>query len=233
MMRNSRRARLGAVVLGVLFASSCVSQQQYDEAVAQWKRSQAEALDAGNRAAKLEDENKRLQSELRQDKSRVLNADYNDAMARLSELQRQFEERQKQGPISDIQRFDVEGGYVFMIQDKVLFASGSADVSDDGKKALRGLADEINSKKHGRVEVRGHTDSDPVVKPSTKERFPLGNLQLSAERAVAVAAFLIESKVSAKNVVVQGHGEWNPVAANNSADNKRLNRRVEIFVADE
>lgn len=232
--RSTSRSWLASLtILGALATSSCVSQQQHDEAVAEWKRWQTTALEAENKAASLVEENGRLQSQLRQDNSRILNVGYNDAMARLSELQKQFEERQAQGPINDIQRFDVEGGYVFMIQDKVLFASGSADIGDEGKRALKDLSDQIGSKAHGRVVVRGHTDSDPVVKQATKERFPKGNLQLSAERAVSVASFLIESKVPARDVVVAGYGEWEPVSANSSADNKRLNRRVEIFVADE
>ena len=81
--------------------------------------------------------------------------------------------------------------------------------------------------------MRGHTDSDPVSKPATKEKFPHGNLELSAMRAVNVAAELSGSdKVPARDVVVVGFGQYDPVKENTSADNKRLNRRVEIFVSD-
>jgi chemotaxis protein MotB len=81
--------------------------------------------------------------------------------------------------------------------------------------------------------VRGHTDSDPVSKPSTKQKFPHGNLQLSAMRAVEVAAALAGTdKVKSRDIVVAGFGQHDPLKKNDNADNKRMNRRVEIFVAD-
>jgi chemotaxis protein MotB len=120
-----------------------------------------------------------------------------------------------------------------MIQDKVLFESGSDDLGPAGQAALGSLAREIQQRPHGEVFVRGHTDSDPVKKEETKRRFPKGNLQLSAARAIAVGSYLIEAaSVPPKDVVVMGFGQWNPLKPNDSADNKRLNRRVEIFVSD-
>ena len=59
-----------------------------------------------------------------------------------------------------------------------------------------------------------------------------GNLQLSASRAVEVGAFLTKSGVSQEKVVVAGFGPAEPVAPNDTADHKRKNRRVEIFVLD-
>ena len=90
-------------------------------------------------------------------------------------------------PQEDVETFDVAGGYVVMIQDKLLFESGKADLGPEGQAALREIANQIKATPHKQVFVRGHTDSDPVKKPETLERFPHGNIQLSAERAVAVA----------------------------------------------
>ncbi|MEO1698783.1 MAG: OmpA family protein [Planctomycetota bacterium] len=133
-----------------------------------------------------------------------------------------------------IERFDVEGGYLLMIQDRILFDSGSAELGDEGRTALAGLASEIAGAPHGTIFVRGHTDSDPVKKPETLRRFPHGNLQLSAERAVSVGAHLVgETSIPASDVVVMGFGSWKPIGPNSSADAKRLNRRVEIFVSDQ
>jgi chemotaxis protein MotB len=119
------------------------------------------------------------------------------------------------------------------VQDKILFDSGSAELSADGKKALTKIASEIDAQPHGRIWVRGHTDSDKVSKPATKEKFPHGNLQLSAARAVEVASELVTSgKVPARDVAVIGFGPYDPIRKNDTADNKRMNRRVEIFVSD-
>jgi len=230
-----RWAIVGAGLVCAMATISCVSEQQYNDAVNGYQREQDEKFAAQKEMERLKSENTALKSELRSDKGKALAAAWNDdVQKKMSDLQRMLEERQSQAPLKDIERFDIPGvGYVFMIQDKVLFSSGSADISEEGKKSLKGLADQINASQHGSVVVRGHTDNDPVVKQSTKERFPMGNLQLSAERAVSVAAFMIDSKIPPSQVVIAGYGEWQPVADNNSADNKRLNRRVEIFVADQ
>jgi chemotaxis protein MotB len=120
-----------------------------------------------------------------------------------------------------------------MVQDKILFASGSSELSPEGRQAVEQLSDEIGSRPHGRVWVRGHTDNVPVAKPATKERFPHGNLQLSAARAIEVAVALSKTgKVKERDIAVAGFGQHDPVKPNSNDENKRLNRRVEIFVAD-
>ena len=231
--RATSRVSTWIGLAGVTFLASCVSQEMYDEARAGWTREQTLRHEAETRAARLAQENERLRAQLRQDQAAALNASFGGSIQeRMSELQAKLEGLGR--PVGDIERFDVEGGYVFMIQDKVLFASGSADIGSEGEQALAQLAAEIRSAAHGRVVVRGHTDSDPVVKEETLRRFPHGNLQLSAERAVSVAAYLIAAgQVPADDVVVAGYGQWDSVKPNDSADNKRLNRRVEIFVADQ
>ncbi|TDJ71454.1 MAG: hypothetical protein E2O39_08340 [Planctomycetota bacterium] len=228
-----RRAAASALLLsGLGLSTSCVTQEQYEESVGLAKSYQTKLYDMEQHSARLETENERLRAELRRNEAGILDAGFSESVeARMSELQRMLEDLDH--PIGDIERFDVEGGYVFMIQDKILFESGSADLGAEGKAALLGLAGEIGSAPHGRIFVRGHTDSDPVKRPATVKKFPHGNLQLSAERAVAVAALLVShADIAARNVVVAGYGQWEPVAPNDSIDNKRLNRRVEIFVAD-
>jgi chemotaxis protein MotB len=226
------RTRVALAVSSFLFAS-CVTQEKYDESVALADKYELQMHSAQERAAKLQEENDRLRAQLLGDQASALSdASWGQSMRdQVGELRRMIDDLDH--PPGDIERFDVEGGYVFMIQDKVLFESGSADIGSDGRAALLKLSAEIRNAPHGRIVVRGHTDSDPVVKPATMERFPHGNLQLSAARAVSVGALLIaEGKVDARDVVVAGYGPWEPVADNDSADNKRLNRRVEIFVAD-
>lgn len=164
-------------------------------------------------------------------KSTIVNAGFDNSMeSRLDTLASMIDQR---GAVKDVERFDVEGGYLLMIQDKILFDSGSASLGESGNQTLAELAAEIAAAPHGEIFVRGHTDSDPVRKPETLRQFPHGNLQLSATRAVSVAAFLIDhSALAGKDVVVMGFGSWRPVKPNNSAESKRLNRRVEIFVSD-
>jgi chemotaxis protein MotB len=223
---------LSALVL--VLASSCVSQRQHDDMIATAKFNQKSLLEKEQYVAKLEAENERLKAALAQNSVSALSeANFGeDLESRLSELQGRIDNLGR--PLEDIERFDVEGGYVLMVQDKILFASGSADLSGEGRQAIEKLSAEINAKPHGRIWVRGHTDSDPVSKPQTKALFPRGNLQLSAARAIEVASELSGSgKIAARDIAVVGFGQHDPIRPNKSADDKRLNRRVEIFVADQ
>jgi len=219
-----------ALALGAL--ASCVSQRQYDDAVSLARYHQTTLHEKEKDLARLQSENERLKRQLAQNDVSALSAGYGDDIdSRLSELQGRIDNLGR--PLQDIERFDVEGGYVLMVQDKILFESGSDSISTEGKTALKQVAGDINARPHGRIWVRGHTDNDPVSKPATKEKFPHGNLELSAMRAVNVASELSSSgNVQARDVVVVGFGQHDPVKPNSSADNKRLNRRVEIFVSD-
>jgi len=220
-----------AAALGVLAA--CVSQRQYDDAVELARYHQTSLHEKEKAVAALQAENDRLKRQLAQNDVNALSAGYGgDFDSRISELQSRIDNLGR--PLQDIERFDVEGGYVLMVQDKILFESGSDALSAEGRAALDKIAAEIHARPHGRIWVRGHTDNDPVAKPATKEKFPHGNLELSAMRAVNVAAELQASgQVNARDIVVAGFGQHDPVKPNTSADNKRLNRRVEIFVADQ
>ncbi len=220
-------------VLVLCGLASCVSQRQYDDAVASAKYHQTSLHEKEQYVTTLEAENDRLKRALAMnDVTALSEAGFGgDLESRLSELQQKIDGLGR--PLKDIERFEVEGGYVVMVQDKILFDSGSADLNAAGRDALMSVAADIQAKPHGRVWVRGHTDSDPVAKPATKERFPHGNLQLAAMRAVEVAAQLTSAgKIDARDVAVVGFGQHDPIRPNTSADNKRLNRRVEIFVAD-
>jgi chemotaxis protein MotB len=231
-MRLARGFGLSAVVLGAALSSSCATQDQYDEAVAQAKYHQTRVHELERDNARMQDEIDRLKSALAMGGVGAMNASSTaDFQSRISELQAQIDGLGR--PLRDVERFDVDGGYVLMLQDKILFSSGSADLSSEGQTTVRDLAREIQAQPHGRLWVRGHTDSDRVVKPETIARFPRGNLQLSTARAIEVAALLIQNGVTEKDVAIAGFGPNEPVAPNDSADNKRTNRRVEIFVADQ
>lgn len=225
-----RRGALALLVVGGL--ASCVTNQEHQEAVALAKRYQTDYLNAQAEAERLAYENDRLRGTTRESTISGLDRDLTAPIeARLDELASLLEE--VDGPILDVMKFDVDGGYLFMIQDKLLFASGSAELGDEGRRALQEISRDIGSSPHGTIYVRGHTDADPVKKPETLKRFPHGNIQLSAERAVAVAALLAGTgQIPADDICVMGFGPYRPVAANDGPDNKRLNRRVEIFVAE-
>lgn len=221
-----------AAVVAALSSVACVTQEKYDETQLAAKHWQKQNLDQEQYIAQLEAENAKLKRQLEASEISVVSAggDLDERMRSLKNLIAELGANP-----GDVTKFRVEGGYVYQVKEAVLFPLGSADVSTDGQRILlETIAPDINSKPHGRVFVRGHTDNVPVSKPETMQKFPHGNLQLSAARAVEVAAVLMEKgKVLKERMVVMGFGPSEPVAQNNSDANRQKNRRVEIFVADE
>lgn len=234
-LHDPSRIRLLTLGIAASLATACVSP-------AEFQRSQGLAQDYQQRALEAEDRVLQLEAQLADLEARMRDRNLAEgsfgAGGQDDELQARIDDLKTRiaglgRPMGDIERFDVEGGYVFMIQDKVLFDLGSYDVGGEGRQALMELARTIQATPHGRVIVRGHTDNVPIARPETRARLPYGNLQLSAMRAVAVADLLIQDGgVDGKDVVVAGYGQHRPVTDNSDADKRRSNRRVEIFVED-
>jgi chemotaxis protein MotB len=78
-----------------------------------------------------------------------------------------------------------------------------------------------------RIDVVGYTDSDPIQK--SKDQWK-DNWELSSERALSVARYLMDHGISGEQIRAIGCGPSRPVAPNTTAANKAKNRRVEIVV---
>lgn len=114
---------------------------------------------------------------------------------------------------------------------ELLFNPGSADLKTDGTNALKDFATFINSTE-GRdlnVTIVGHADDKAIARRDTKDHFN-SNEHLSAARALAVQDYLSKLGVPSSRIGVTGFGSAAPIAANDSTDNRRKNRRAEIFV---
>lgn len=106
----------------------------------------------------------------------------------------------------------------------VLFDSGSADLSDDGKKAVIDVARVLVSVPRRRFIVGGHTDNVPAVKEYKS------NWALSTARAVTVLEALMRAGMDPTRLVAAGYAEYDPVAPNATAEGKQKNRRIEIIL---
>jgi len=227
-----------ALLLSTLvFASACVAQQRYDDALAETKYFQRQYQDLSAFHGQLEAENERLKGELALYQGKVpLEAahtkDIDERLERLKQLTESIGTSVGAAP-GDVEFLNVEGGYGVRVTDEVLFDSGSDEIKPEGRAILLKVAQQIASQPYQRIWVRGHTDSDPVKRAATVEKFPHGNLQLSASRAIEVAALLSSSGVAQEKVVVAGFGPAEPVVPNTGAESKRRNRRVEIFVLED
>ncbi len=75
-----------------------------------------------------------------------------------------------------------------------------------------------------KIEITGHTSDE-----GSEER----NLDLSMERGTAVAQYLIKNGISSKYVNYGGRGSSHPIAPNDTEENRKQNRRVEVrFIAE-
>lgn len=119
------------------------------------------------------------------------------------------------------------GNFVISVPSEISFASGRADVTKQGKEALRVVARTLTGDYGGNVYwIEGHTDTDPIKKSKWGS-----NRELSWARAAAVHRFLVEEcGVPDEQCVVAGHGEYRPIDSNDSKTGKARNRRVEIIV---
>jgi chemotaxis protein MotB len=120
------------------------------------------------------------------------------------------------------------GRLYISLSNKLLFETASIDVNTEGKKALQKLAVLLKDNASGLdIWVEGHTDNIPV----TGSELPFkDNWQLSALRASVIVKVLVENGVSPQTIVAKGHGEFLPIANNNTAEGKSENRRIEIVL---
>ena len=78
------------------------------------------------------------------------------------------------------------------------------------------------------IQVVGHTDDQPIRQQA--ERFPLGNVQLSCQRALVVAEALADAGVARESLTVSGMGPLQPLLPNDTEEHRARNRRVEILL---
>ena len=122
----------------------------------------------------------------------------------------------------------------FLLPSELFFASGSADLGDEGKRELDKLARTLNSissripsEINWILRVDGHTDQLPIH----TARFP-SNWELSTARAVSVVRYLVERGVSPARMTAAGFGEFHPLDAEQSEAAFRRNRRIELKLTE-
>lgn len=121
---------------------------------------------------------------------------------------------------------NVEKGVVFIsIADKLLFRTGSYNVSDKAKEVLGKVATVVNGKPNFEAMVEAHTDNVPYKKDPL-----IDNWDLSVKRATSVVRVLESLGVSSSRLIAAGRGEYQPIADNLTAENRAKNRRTRIVI---
>ncbi|MGZ8693637.1 MAG: peptidoglycan -binding protein [Gaiellaceae bacterium] len=122
----------------------------------------------------------------------------------------------------------------FVFQSEVLFPSGSADLSPEGRKTLTAftrtlieIANKITPDVSWVLRVDGHTDRVPI----SSARFP-SNWELSAGRALSVVKFLTAQGVPPQRLAATGFGEFQPLDDGTGPAANARNRRIEMRLTD-
>jgi len=121
---------------------------------------------------------------------------------------------------------NVEKGVVFIsLSDKVLFKSGSYIVTTRAREILAKVAIVINSKPEFEAMVEGHTDDRPF-----KKGVLLDNWDLSVKRSTSIIRELQALGVNPAQLIAAGRSHYQPLVANDTAENRSTNRRTKILV---
>jgi len=121
----------------------------------------------------------------------------------------------------------MEKGLVITFVADVLFDSGKAAIRSEAYPSLDKVAvvlkenvPELN------VGIEGHTDNEPIRFSGWKS-----NWELSTSRALSVLHYLVNKKgIAPQRLSAIGYGEYRPVASNDTKEDRRLNRRVEVVI---
>lgn len=138
--------------------------------------------------------------------------------------------RQLAARYPELLQYDSQRGMIRVASD-LTFNSGSDSLRDGAQEGIRQLARALSGDSAAEYALRvvGHTDSQPISNPATRQRFA-NNRVLSVFRAMAVSDALQAAGFPANRVEVAGWGPHRPAVRNNPTGGTAANRRVEIYV---
>ncbi|MGI6405908.1 MAG: flagellar motor protein MotB [Syntrophaceticus sp.] len=144
----------------------------------------------------------------------------------LEQVREELEEYLREKDLENQVSIQMEGrGLVISLKDIVLFPSGSANLTPKAKKILADIGIHLQSLPNY-FRVEGHTDNVPI----NTSQYP-SNWELSAARATnVVQELIVQCKIASERLSATGYGEYRPKVANDSAEHRQMNRRVDILI---
>ena len=122
---------------------------------------------------------------------------------------------------------NVDKAVVFIsLSDKLLFKSGSYEVSERAKEILGKVATVVNSKPSFECMVEGHTDDVAYIGSGNL----IDNWDLSVKRATSIVRVLQELDVNPAKLIAAGRSYYNPLVSNDTPENRSTNRRTRIII---
>jgi len=223
-----------------LLSGNRVETQEIMEAL---QKTQADLLKKENDLKQSEADLLKLQNQLNEKKKNLdlLTEQLNAKEKKMNELQSILDKKDKQ--VADLKNkisdallgfkdkgltIETRNGKVYVSMDeKLLFASGSWTVAEDGKNALKSVAKVLETNTDINVLIEGHTDNVPYNGSGQVK----DNWDLSVMRATAIVKILLENKgIDAKRIAASGRSQYLPVDPADTKEARARNRRTEIIL---
>ena len=154
--------------------------------------------------------------------SAALNKDVGKGKEQLDKLMRE-------GKVAGEVKIEREGMKISIQEkgDMAFFESGKADITPGMISVLEKISPTIKDlSRQFDIVVEGHTDAIPI-----NDEYFGSNWELSSARATTVVEYLVKEKgFDPSHLAAMGYGQFQPVAANDSPENRAKNRRVVFFV---
>jgi chemotaxis protein MotB len=159
---------------------------------------------------------------------------YEEAQQKNADLEQEYQQLNQQMSAEvnarDMHISRLQNAIKVSINSELLFPSGKWTMSERAKTSIAKVAAILAPHQTTKVIVNGYTDNTPIGPGLMKEGIT-SNLVLSQKRAETVMQFMISQGVKPSMVSAQGFGEADPVAANDTAEGRAKNRRVELTLA--
>lgn len=201
----------------------------YNKVAQDLARREAELGALDNTLQKSKADNDRLATDLKTREARL--AELTQALADKDRAVADLKARVSKALLSfsgsDLQVKLKDGKVYVSLSEQLLFKSGSTKVDPKGQEALKKLAAVLQEQKDVNVVVEGHTDAVPILRGTAGLT---DNWDLSALRATEITRLLTASGVPPARITASGRSQYVPVAANDTPQNKALNRRTEIIL---
>jgi len=123
-----------------------------------------------------------------------------------------------------VARVDAKASAKPMLVTTVTFGSGQTGLSSKAKEMLDGVVDQLMAS-DAKIRVTGHADGTPVLRGGFRS-----NWDLSQARANAAAKYLQSKGIDAARVEAVGMAHTQPIASQNTAAGRAMNRRVEVIL---
>jgi chemotaxis protein MotB len=148
-----------------------------------------------------------------------------EAEARVQEFKKLLDRFKKLIESGKLKVKIVEGRMVVELATDILFASGSANLSKDGKAAITEVSGLLASIPGRDFQVAGHTDNVPIA----TAQYP-SNWELAGARAITVVRTMVGAGMPPERISAASFAETKPVSPNDSNETRAQNRRIEIVV---